>query len=162
MGETERLLELLADDKTTDERVLSEAAFHAILTGEPIDQAGLVAATGFAPAEVEALLHGLTGRGQAVVDAGSGRVVGSWGLSLVPTAHQLRIRGRQVFAWCALDAVGIPAGLRENASITSSCHQCGSVVRVEMTAGELRRPVPTEVQVWLTACQAGRSVVGFT
>jgi alkylmercury lyase len=162
VDEMKRFLELIGSHMTTEEKAISEAAFHAILRGEPIDQTGLVAATGLVSDTVEALLEGLCNRGLTVVEPESGRVVGSWGLSLVPTTHRLRVRGREMFTWCAVDAVGIPAGLGERARITSRCHQCDSVVSVEMTAGHVTRAEPAGVQLWLTASQAGRSVVGFT
>ncbi|HEY3059929.1 MAG TPA: organomercurial lyase [Chloroflexota bacterium] len=38
------------------------------------------------------------------------------GFSLVPARqHRLAMRGRQFWTWCAIDAVGIPAGLGEDA-----------------------------------------------
>ena len=157
-----RLLEIIHTDKTTDEQAVCEAAFRSILDGKPIDQAGLVAATGFGAESVRTLLRGLTERGLTVLEPKSGRVVGSWGLSLAPTGHRLRIRKRDLFAWCALDAVGIPAGLAEDANIASTCHQCGSAICVEMTAGHVTLANSSTVWLWLSPCQVGRSVVGFT
>ena len=87
-------------------------------------------ATGFATEKAGALLDGLTERGLMVVEPDSGRVVGSWGLSSVPADHRLRIRGGELYTWCAEDAVGIPAGLGEDASIASHCHLCGAPVNV--------------------------------
>ena len=104
----------------------------------------------------------LVEQGLIVVEPDSGRVVGSWGLSLVPTDHRLHIQGRELHTWCALDAVGIPAGLGEDASVASRCHQCGAPVSVEMTAGQIACSEPADVQVWLVADQVGHSVVGFT
>ena len=112
--------------------------------------------------KVDALVDGLTERGWMVVEPDSGRVVGSWGLSLVPTDHRLRIRKRGLYTWCALDAVGIPAGLGEDASIASHCYHCGAPVNVEMAAGQVIHAEPANVQVWRTAIRPGRSVVGFT
>ena len=162
MSEKQRILESIDTDMTADEQAIRKAAFHAILAGEAIDQAGLVAATGFAPETVDALLDGLTGRGLVVVEPDSGHVVGSWGLSSVPTDHRLRIRGRTLYTWCAEDAVGIPAALGEDASVASRCHLCGAPVNVEMVAGQVAQAVPLDVRLWVTAGEVGRSVVGFT
>ncbi len=155
-------LELIDTDISTDEQAIRRVAFQTILDGEAIDRAGLVVATGFAPEKVDALLDGLIERGLVVVEPGSGRVVGSWGLSLVPAGHRLRIRGRALYTWCAEDAIGIPAGLGEDASIISSCHQCGVQVNVEMAAGQVVRALPPDIRLWVTAGDVGRSVVGFT
>ncbi len=162
MSEKQRILELIDSDMSTDEQAIRKAAFHAILAGEAIDRAGLVVATGFATEKVGALLDGLTERGLVVVEPDSGRVVGSWGLSSVPADHRLRIRGGELYTWCAEDAVGIPAGLGEDASIASHCHLCGAPVNVEMVAGEVAHAVPPDVRLWVTAGEVGRSMVGFT
>ncbi len=157
-----RIFELIDIDISNDEQAIRRAAFHAILGGETIDRTGLVVATGLNTEKVDALLDRLTERGLVVVDPGSGRVVGSWGLSLVPTDHRLRIRGRAVYTWCAEDAIGIPAGLAEDANIISSCHRCGVVVNVEMAAGQVVRALPPDVRLWIISGDVGRSVVGST
>ncbi len=162
MDEKQGDLEPIHSDMSADEQALRKAAFHAILAGEAIDRDGLVMATGFALEKVGTLLDGLTERGLVVVEPDSGRVVGSWGLSAVPTDHRLRIRGRELYTWCALDAVGIPAGLGEDASIGSHCHLCGVPVSIEMVAGQVAHAVPPDVRLWVMADVVGRSVVGFT
>ena len=162
MSEKQGILQPIGADRTADKRVICRAALHAILGGEAIDRTGLVAATGFTSEVVDALLDELTARGLVVVEPGSGRVVGSWGLSLVPTDHRLRIRRRDLHTWCAVDAIGIPAGLGEDAIVTSRCHRCGVPVNVKMVAGQVSHVEPADVQVWVTASQVGRSVVGFT
>jgi hypothetical protein len=155
-------LRLVETNISADERTLRKVAFHAILKGETMDRAGLAALTGFAPEHVAALLDGLVDRGLIVLDSDGRHVVGSWGLSLMPTDHQLRIRGHELHTWCAVDAVGIPAGLNEDARIASQCHRCGAPVRVEMSAGQVARAEPAGAQVWMTAGQVGRSMVGST
>jgi alkylmercury lyase len=162
MSDRQRLLELICSDRTPDERLVCGAAFHAILRGEALDRDGLARSTGFAPEKVDALLEGLKGRGLIVVEPGGERIVGSWGLSLVPTNHRLSIRGRDLHTWCAVDVVGIPAALREDAIATSRCHECGVPVRIEMAAGEIRSVEPADVRIWVAPSQAGRSVVGST
>jgi alkylmercury lyase len=156
------ILEAIDTDISIEEQAIRRVAFHAILDGEAIDRAGLVVATGLMPEKVDALLDGLAGRGLVVVEPDSGRVVGSWGLSLVPADHRLHIRGRALYTWCAEDAVGIPAGLGEDASIISNCRQCGVSVNVEMAAGQVARAEPPDVRLWVTAGDVGGSVVGFT
>lgn len=157
-----RIFEFIDTDISDDEQAVRKVAFQAILRGEAIDRAGLVKGTGFTPEKVDTLLDGLTERGLVVVEPDSDRVVGSWGLSLVPAGHRLCIRGRALYTWCAEDAVGIPAGLGEDASIVSRCHQCGVPVNVEMAAGQVVRALPPDVRVWVTAGDVGRSVVGST
>ncbi len=149
-------------EKTPDEHSVCRAALLALLDGEALDPARLAAATSFAEGKVQALLGGLIARGLVVVDPASGTVVGSWGLSLVPSEHRLHIRGRQLYTWCALDAVGIPAALGEDATVSSHCHHCGVPVSIDMALGSARHVEPSGVHIWLAAEQVGRSVVGFT
>ncbi len=162
MNEVKELLIYLDTEKTTDEKMVCRAAFHGILRGEPVAPADLVAATGLPERTVNDLLAGLNQRGLIEVEPEGGLVVGSWGLSLVPSSHRLHIRNRELFTWCALDAVGIPAGLHEDAFISSSCQHCGSAVYIVLIGGAVAQSEPAEVRLWLTACQTGRSVVGFT
>ncbi len=63
--------------------------------------------------------------------------------------HRLRIRGRELDTWCAMDALVIPAGLREHAKIGSRCHHCGTSVNIEIEAGQLGRVEPADVPVCL-------------
>jgi alkylmercury lyase len=162
MSENQELLNRAGSEKTADEHVVCRAALLALLSGEAVGPARLAAATSFAEEKVQALLGRLIVRGLVVVEPASGDVVGSWGLSLVPTEHRLHIRGRQLYTWCALDAVGIPAGLGEDATVDSHCHQCGVPVNIEMTLGRASHVEPPDVHIWWAAEQVGRSVVGFT
>jgi len=166
MGEKQEDTGLIGTDRNAssmaDERAIRKAAFHAILNGEALGRAELAIATGLVPERVDALLRGLIERGLVVVQPDNGRVVGSWGLMLVPTDHRLHIRGRVLYAWCAEDAVGIPAALDEDASIASRCHWCGAPVNIEITAGQVVHAVPTDVRLWIAPGEVGRSMVGFT
>jgi alkylmercury lyase len=162
MTDRERLLMLLATDKTTDEHALCRAAFDAILDGKPADLVRLAAATGFPSERLGPLLDGLKGRGLVVVDARGDRVIGSWGLSSAPTDHALNIRKRGLYTWCAVDAIGIPAALGEDARVSSTCHHCRSPIGIKMIGGQVNHVEPKDVRVWVTGGQVGRSVVGFT
>lgn len=157
-----RIMSLFVSDIAPDEQSIRNVAFKAILEGAAMTRDGLVTTTGFAREKVDTLLDELIKRGLIVIDSDSGRIVGSWGLSLLPTTHKLRIRGRTLHTWCAEDAVGIPAGLGEDASIVSQCHKCGVPVNIEMATGQLVHVEPPDVQLWVTASEVGRSVVGFT
>ncbi len=162
MSRRQKLLDMICSRRTPEERAVCKAAFHAILDGYAIDQTGLASSTRLDPGKVDTVLSSLAARGLVVVEPGSGEVVGSWGLSLVPTNHRLRIRGRGLFTWCAIDAVGIPAGLGEDGAVESECHQCGEPVSIKMVAGQVRSVEPADVHIWVTPSQPARSVVGDT
>jgi alkylmercury lyase len=162
MSRRQRLLDMICSRRTPEEHAVSRAAFHAILSGCAIDPEGLESSTGLDPETVSAVLSKLAARGLVVLEPGSNEIVGSWGLSLAPTNHRLCIRGRELYAWCAIDAVGIPAGLEEDGAVTSECHECGKPVRIKMVAGQVSSVEPAGVHVWVTPSQPARSVVGDT
>ncbi len=53
-----------------------------------------------------------------------GNIVG-WGVTLLPTTHQLQIDGKALYTWCAFDTVLFPTSLHEEAQDQSSCAQTG-------------------------------------
>jgi hypothetical protein len=65
----------------------------------------------------------------------------------VPTQHIVRTAGRDYFANCAWDALGIPAALHEPATVHSRCEQSGEPLVLEV---ELSGPAPSD---WLFHCQ---------
>lgn len=162
MGRRQKVLDMICSRRTPEEHAVCKAAFHAILDGHAIDQAGLASSTRLDAETVDTVLSGLAARGLVVVEPSSGKVVGSWGLSLVPTEHRLFIRGRELYTWCAIDAVGIPAGLGEDGTVESECHQCGEPVAIKMVAGRVRSVEPADVHIWVVPSQPTRSVVGDT
>jgi|SRR5579859_1604804 len=111
---------------------LCRAAFDAILNGEIAPVSELAASNGASAQEVEKLV------GRALIVDDNGRVVAAHGLSAVPARqHRLTLRGRSFWTWCAIDALGIPAGLGEDAVADTTCQLCGAAVRLEFKAGLL-------------------------
>jgi alkylmercury lyase len=49
----------------------------------------------------------------------AGRLLGSHGLSVAPTHHELVINGRRRWTWCAYDAVGILGALEADGQVRS-------------------------------------------
>jgi hypothetical protein len=134
---------------------LARAAFNAILNGEMVLVSELARATDASSDDVD----GLIGRGLVIDD--DGRVVAAHGLSLVPARqHRLSIRGRRFWTWCAIDAVGIPAGLGEDAEAETTCHWCGTPVRLEFKAGDVVRATHPSARVWDAHRLEGRGTAG--
>ena len=69
-----------------------------------------------------------------------------------PTSqHRTRVRlagGPEVFAMCAIDALGMPFMLRRDVDIASACAGCGVEVRVEVRGGRVGAHAPSDVTVW--------------
>ena len=61
---------------------------------------------------------------------GRGRIVGAVGLSQNQHPHRFTVDGVQLAAWCAWDALFIPAGLQKTATVESTSPVSGEKVRV--------------------------------
>ena len=134
---------------------LSRAAFTAILDGRMSLLSDLTRATAASTGDVEALI----GRGLMVDDLG--RVVAAHGLSLVPARqHRLMMGDRQFWTWCAIDVIGIPAGLAADAVAETTCHLCGTPVRLEFRAGEIVNSSYPAARVWDAQRLPGRGTAG--
>jgi alkylmercury lyase len=77
-----------------------------------------------------------------------GNLVGS-GLTLVPTAHQVQVGQRHLFAWCAFDTLTYPVELRLSAQVTSRCPVTGSSIHLTITPEQVLDLDPAEAQVSL-------------
>lgn len=71
-----------------------------------------------------------------VRDRPTGRIVGVYPFSAVPTRHRVHIAdGKPVYAMCAIDALGIPDMLGKDGVIVSEDPVDSSPIRVEVHAG---------------------------
>ena len=61
-----------------------------------------------------------------------GNLVGA-GLTSVPTPHRFRVKGRDLFVWCALDALFLPGLLGETAEVQSNCPTTGDEIRLTVS-----------------------------
>jgi hypothetical protein len=63
---------------------------------------------------------------------------------------------RKVTAMCAVDALGIPFMLKENASIKSRCTYCNGEIEIRVENGEVTDYSATDIVVW-----AGKTCCSF-
>src|SRR5260221_6508402 len=77
-----------------------------------------------------------------------GNLVGS-GLTLVPTAHQLQVEQRTLFAWCAFDTLTYLVDLHLSAQVTSRSPVTGRSIRLTVTPEQVLDLDPGEAQVSL-------------
>lgn len=145
-----------------EDRMLVQAAFLAILDGRAPTADDLAAATGVSAEVVRVRLAALTEGGVIVVEPGSDRVAGAWGLALHDSPHTLILRGRRFHTWCAQDAVGIPAALGEAAVVESVCHQCGTFIRLGFDGHSITHQSDPGIRIWSAQPDLTRSLVHFT
>lgn len=139
---------------------LRRVAFRWVRAGRGATASRLADGAGLPLQVVYDELAALEQQGLLVRDAHG--VVGISGLSLVETPHHLHLDSRSLFTWCALDAVGIAAGLRADAAVAAQCYHCQQEVAIHFQAGPLMAASPAGLHIWLPLPQAGQSVAGET
>lgn len=100
------------------------------------------------PAQVLEILHRLTAMDLLSLDPTGETVLAAYPFSATPTSHRVRLTGRDLFALCAVDALGVPTMLHETAKISSRCAHCGSPVEVQARPEQVLRYLPPETVVW--------------
>ncbi|MEV0112842.1 alkylmercury lyase family protein [Streptomyces sp. NPDC050844] len=90
-----------------------------------------------------------------------GRIQAAYPFSATPTAHQVTLAsGTRVWSMCAIDALGIPAMLAEDAVITSSDPVSGEPVAVTSRGGRMRwEPASAVVIVARRSCSGPAATV---
>jgi alkylmercury lyase len=95
--------------------------------------------------QVRALLRQAVASGRAEVDD-QGNLVGGV-LSLLPTRHRITIEGKQLFAWCAYDAIYAPGVVGKTAQIVSDDPVTGDTIRLTITPVGVSEVQPKETVV---------------
>jgi alkylmercury lyase len=145
-------VDVTAASTTTDE--VMAAAFRSLLRDErPPSAADLAADLGCDAAEVEAALGELERRGRIRRDE-HGWILGSAGLSVVPTEHEVSLRERTVWTWCAKVALGVLGTVGTGGRVTSRCAQTGRPVQVDFDGPE---PKASDLAVFWPSREFGDS-----
>ena len=146
---------------TPEEKAIRFAAFYTILDGKPVSIDALALQSGIAVDQIRRYIKGMADRGILEMDEDD-TVIGCHGLSIIPTKHHLGINGRNLFTWCAADAVGIPAALEIEAKIVSKCLYCDESIEIDMANGEIMNSNQKDARIWVVEADLNRSIVGCT
>jgi alkylmercury lyase len=136
----------LTDD---DRRLARTVARRLADEGTPLDVARVAEALGRPEPPTEAAITNLPW----VVRDDRDRVIGFWGLTLIETPHRLRVTGRDLFAFCAMDALYLPFLLGETINVASTCPTTGQPITLTVSSEGLRdvSPVSAAVSVRIPA-----------
>ena len=81
-------------------------------------------------------------------DSVTGKILSAYPFSATPTPHRITLSGDQdVYAMCAIDALGMPFMLDTDAVIHSSCQQCERALTLHITKGAISAVTPQEMVV---------------
>ncbi len=128
------------------ERRLAGALFRLLAEGEPVDEARLAGAAGRPVEEVSATLAGPAFAPLLYRDGG-GRIVGFSGLGLAElgeSVHRLDVDGRELYAWCAGDALFLPAALGREVRVESRSPRRGERISLTVSPDGYRDIDPPE------------------
>jgi hypothetical protein len=89
------------------------------------------------PREIDAAYRTLADEHQIVLRPDSSTVWMAMPFSNMPTPFTVIAQGRAYYANCAWDAFGIPAMLKTDARIFSTCADCGGVLERKVANGEV-------------------------
>lgn len=119
---------------TLNERIRKVAFQHLLETHQAVSVDVLIDELGEPREKIDGALskmdrQGLIRRNQ------SGKVVGSVGLSIEPSRHELFIGDQQFWTWCAYDAVGILAALGTTGRVLSKSPLTGAPIDLRFRDG---------------------------
>jgi alkylmercury lyase-like protein len=120
-----------------DLRIRTHVYASFVGDGHARSPAETAAELGLPPGEVEAAYRRLHDAHALVLHAGTAEIRMLNPFSVVATPHRVRAGGREWFANCAWDALGIPAALHADGRIESECPDCGQPLELEVRDGEL-------------------------
>lgn len=147
------------DLQKLDEHIALQIALLKLLAnGRPVSAAEAAVQTGFPLDELSDLFEKLAEHG-AEFDA-DGRLTGI-ALSLNPTPHQFRVKGNDLYAWCALDTIFLPGLLEETAVIHSPDPVDHTPIRLTITPDGVTEYSPDTAVLSITvpgvSCRTGES-----
>jgi hypothetical protein len=110
---------------------------HTMKDCLPPTMAETASALSTTPANVETSLRRLADGHILVLQRGSGEILMANPFSAVPTPFLVRAGELSWYGNCIWDAMGIPAMLKEDATIEASCGCCGTAMHLAVTNGSL-------------------------
>ena len=123
------------------EQRLSIALYHELARGAPVTPQVLANRVNASGDEVARRLQGWP----AVRRDELQRIIGYWGLTIVPTRHRMRVGERDLYGWCAWDTLFLPALLGVRAEVHSICLATGAPVQLNVGPDALEAPVPADL-----------------
>jgi hypothetical protein len=130
---------------------------HFAATGTAPSDADIRAAVNAAELDTAKALRELARQDLVAVDS-AGRLVAAYPFSPTPTPHVVSLADVEVFAMCAIDALGMPFMLGTDAVITSVDPHTGQPVRVAITNGVASYQPAEALIVYAATGATGRSV----
>ena len=88
-----------------------------------------------------------------------GNVVGIFGLSQKSHPHRFEVNGHVLSAWCAWDTLFLPAILKQDAEVESSCPATKQKIRLRLTPARVEEVAPSSSVLSLVVPQVKKANV---
>ena len=131
---------------------------HFVATGEAPTATGLTSRLGLEREEIVASFQRLFERRLLVLGPDRAQILMAPPFSGVPTQHRVIVGGREYFANCAWDALGVVAALGRDGLVRSSCEQSGEPLDIPVHAAG-PDPVPCVAHFAVPASRWWRDIV---
>ena len=124
-----------------DRRIWLQAkVIQALSEGRPLSAEKFATTTGLPLEHVPNIFKKLEANGLEF--DGNGSLIGA-ALTLSATPHRFHVHGRDLYAWCSLDTLFLPALLGETAEVESDCPVSGEKIRLTVAPGGVQRYSPS-------------------
>ena len=144
---------------SSDSVAVHNAIYRSIAVGEPVSPEYVAKATGYPVEDIAPTFDDLRNGGSDF--NAEGNLVGFM-LSQVRTRHEFKLNGRDLYTWCAFDALFLPGFLGETAQVRSVCRATGETIQLTISPQGIKNPHPVEAVLSLTvpgvsaACAPGQ------
>ncbi|MDT7531460.1 organomercurial lyase [Sphingopyxis sp. SE2] len=135
-----RLPTVPAEDQRTGILLL-----HELAKGQPIGIAQLAELLGTGSVAAEAFVRDCA-LSPFVLEE-DGRIHGFWGLSVRPTHHRVRIKGRKLWVWCAVDTLLYPELFGETVEIETRDPETHQMNRLTVSPTRIEAAEPAGIIV---------------
>lgn len=142
-------------DLSPEAAAFQRTTLHLMTQGKPVSAEQVAEATGYPLKQVGDVFAQIKEQGCEFND--KNELVGM-ALTQNPTTHGFKINGQQLYAWCALDTLFLPAFIGQTAQVESTCPVTGEVIRITVTPEGIASAIPEDVALSIVTdacCTAG-------
>ena len=126
------------DNSEFDWQVRREVYEAAMQRGATPSVAELAVSLAAAVEQIQAALGRLAAAHVLVLQPETGEILMAAPFSAVPTPFLVELAGFSCYGNCIWDALAIPAMLRQDARIVTSCADCGGALQLSVVEGQVR------------------------
>jgi alkylmercury lyase len=126
-----------------EEERLALSIYRELAKGEPIDTATLEPIVALSATQIREILEKWFG----VYYDDQKRIIGFWGLAIRQMGHHFNVGSKELYTWCAWDALFIPQLIGKSATVTSKSPVSGEIIRLDVSPDKVASSTHPEAVV---------------